>query len=125
MPRCGVVRGAAVILRCDAERRALKDAALPSIMSVLETWSGAASLLGAVALRGWPALTREQAAPLPGGPAPQGDVAAERVRFESDSRWRPSPSKLRGSSQRSNAAFSAGQSRSTIEYQAVSRLRPL
>ena len=38
---------------------------------------------------------------------------------------RPSASKFDGSSQRSKAAFTAGHSRSVIEYQAVSRLRPL
>ena len=40
-------------------------------------------------------------------------------------RWRPSASKLAGSSQRSNACFSAGHSPSMIENQTVSRLRPL
>src|SRR6266700_3490841 len=57
------------------------------------------------------------------GPAPQRDSALTPVRFDSDSRWPPSRSKFPGSSQRSNAAWSAGHSRSTIEYQAESRWR--
>src|SRR5690606_39537438 len=40
-------------------------------------------------------------------------------------RCRPASSKLAGSSHWSNATFAAGHSRSSIENQAVSRLRPL
>ena len=57
-------------------------------------------------------------------------VAAWRCTLPADAglslaRCRPASSKLPGSSQASNAAFRAGHSLSMIEYQAVSRLRPL
>ena len=62
------------------------------------------------------------------GPARPAAPRAERVRAARASsavRWTPAASKFAGSSQRSNAARTAGHSPSSIEYQAVSRLRPL
>src|SRR3546814_10125927 len=50
---------------------------------------------------------------------------APAVRSDRLSRCRPSASKFAGSSHRVNAAFSTGHPPSTIENQAVSRLRPL
>src|SRR5262249_15605624 len=59
-------------------------------------------------------------------PCSQGKTeAADQRQLDSFCRCRPDVSKFSGSSQRSNAVFSAGHSLSRIENQQVSRLRIL